>query len=690
MRLRNRLSEVLNIIIAHFLVPFCCTAAAVILLAINLNNQISFINKPLALYMVLILLLIRLLFWLNKTNGQNNIKKFIVHFSFSVFLIGLFLIALQNLPHANNFIPYGVNIIFFVIIIICGLITFATNKEGVLGANNELNRELHEEKKRKKDFSLIFPHVSKLPIIGKIYCKIYQEGKLNIFILSVILIFSAFLYFNSLGNYGFQMDEFYHASEVKTFLSGGKLFFIDNTPYGRSKVTTLLGLTSHYFFSIFPNKLSEEFILRFPIALLGLVNILLIYAITKKISSKKTALFASAFCGTEVYLTYFACYFRFYTVSIFFILIMLLLNIKNKAFSLWSGIASLILYYYVSEFFLFIAALFFFIFFINTLSRFKKINNWFKILTILILLAFVIFGISIFIERLHSGSTYNLVSLKFNKYNLLAMTKWLLINYGVFVVMAILSLCLFFVNIFKHRGEINKEILVELYVILNLIFLLGYTVNAPFNFTFRVTLFFLPLLFIVFFKYINAVLYKQKIMYVLFSLLLIINIYSSIKYHISKPGDYYFPTKLVYEKIDIVTGNKDMANFINGYVKSNNVTNFKIGYLGLGDGLFKYYLDPVVINNGTVTAFQYSKANGNATLDNLHVFIDDNKTENIFFIVNANALIRSTNELYEEIFSRNYVTEVNPKISTSIIENKDFIKIYQSQDGQSLIYIKSK
>jgi len=496
-------------------------------------------------------------------------------------------------------------------------------------------------------------------------------------ILFFILVIGGFFYFYKIGSFSLQMDEFFHARAVKAYFEDGQLF-----SYNRSRFTTLLGIISTHFFRILNLNFSDEFVLRFPIAFFGLINVILIYLISKLYTNKKLALFISLIFATEIWIIYFARYLRFYTPAITLILLVMFL-IKRYKFSIkfisLSFFMAIIGYFYIENYLLILIIWLCFLLIIRLVEE-KKI-----------LMAIPIFFIGGYlvlnriVNAFASGSVYNLISWSFNPTNMKVFFLWLSFNYGFCFILSLAIVPILIFSLFK-KGFIKqiKKYFLEYYLLINLILLFFYIAHVPFNFTFRPILFFLPLMFIVGLNYLYKCLKDKKFFYIFFSFVLILNLAFGIKYKVDSNGDKYFPTKLVYERIDIATGNNDMANFLNSYIEHNNMQNHLIHYIGLGGDNLRYYLNEDIAKNDLLT-YRYS-ARSDSKLSDFTNFLEEHPDKKHIIVINANAYPNRINYTYSIFLNRKIVTEANSDFVNYVENNEEFKNIYVSKDNYSKIF----
>ena len=510
-----------------------------------------------------------------------------------------------------------------------------------------------------------------------------NKKKIFVICFTFISLLIVFLYFYKLGSFGIQMDEFYHANVVKSYLEGEELF----TNYKRSRLTSLLGLWSTQLFSFLKIKANNEFVLRFPFAFLGVINGLLVFLISKeKAKNNIVAIITALLFAVDPWIIQFARYFRFYTPSITFILLCLYL-VKKSNFKIGviflTFFASVLSYLYLQEYLLILLCFLGFLLVIRLLEEKKKI----LIAPPLLFLAFLI--IKRFLVAINSETTYNLISWSFNFGKMKTMFLWLLYNYGSYLLLSLGGLLFSLANIIKRKNAaIIKNSYFEIFLLINLIFLFFYVVHVPFNFTFRPILFFLPIIYIIAISFFYKVFSQNKIALFLPVLMLLITTVFSIKYHVAKEGDKYFPTRLVYEKLEIAVGNKDMAIFLSEYINEKKINDYLIHYIGLSGALLGYDIKPAANKkNNEIVTYRHS-ALSRASLQELINNIQGSPEKIHFVVINANAYSNRTNYTYKIFFGRRSVTEVDPALAIFVGNNPDFKEIYLSKDGVSKIFIK--
>ncbi|MDD5606819.1 MAG: hypothetical protein PHN37_03095 [Candidatus Pacebacteria bacterium] len=514
---------------------------------------------------------------------------------------------------------------------------------------------------------------------GKILLVNSPEEDLPKVFLILISLLVLILYFYKLGGFGIQMDGFYHANVVKEYFKTEELF----ANYTRSKLTSLLGVWSTQLFSFLKINANQEFILRFPFALLGVINVLLVYLLTKEYAkNKKIAAVTALLFTIDPWIIQFARYFRFYTPSITVILFCLYL-IKKENFSikilLLTFFISAMAYLYLQEFLLVLLC------FIGLLLIIRLIEEKKVVFALPPAIFLVLLIGKRLLSAVNSNATYDLVSWSFDFEKMKTMFLWLLYNYGFYLFLSLGAIISALIAFWQKKDlKLSKKYYLEVFLLINLVFLFFYVVHVPFNFTFRPILFFLPLLYIlavnIFYKIFP--LNKNAELFLLFVFL--VTLAFSIKYHVNEEGDKYFPTRLVYEKIEIATGNKDMANFLKGYLTQNKIEKYFVHYVGLSGGHLNYYLNIDLKKNGLVTYRHSAKAK--STLAELKKNIEENPNHTHFIVINANAQTGRVNYVYKIFWDKDFVTEVSPSFAIYVKNNGNFKEIYLSKDGASKIY----
>lgn len=487
-------------------------------------------------------------------------------------------------------------------------------------------------------------------------------------ILTILLGAGAYLY--KIGNYGFQGDEYYVVQESETFFESGKLFYIGESPSGRSKISTLLAIGSKKIFNSlgFSEYLGDEFIYRFPFAIASILSIFLIFKIAKFYVSDGPAVMITLLFTTEIWFIYFARYTRFYSLVLLLALLLIYIIHKfqfRKVVIFLCILISLLGFKTLQAYCMFLAVFFSIIFVLKYYEE-KKYKH---------LLAMIVLGILFFIGAYihHSlkfgGDVYNSTVWNFNAQNIKRQIHWLFLNYGFVMTLFTGS----FVLLFPLKNTLQKSLLI--YGWTSLFFFLFYVNNVPFNFTFRPIYFFLPVIFIIAIQVLYIILKERKyVFYTIVSLLLIKNGFALAQHSIHNPGDHYYPTKLVFEKHHMIYGNKDIALFLEEYIQKNNIEEYQIISIGLGS--IAMYSDLPVYKSYTWAYNDHQEFRNMIQTTDIPIFI----------VNHATAKCNSENYVYKAIYNRDCVTEVSPRYHQYLEETHKFFSIYTSQDSISQVY----
>jgi len=504
----------------------------------------------------------------------------------------------------------------------------------------------------------------------------------NILFFGVIFL----MYVFQLGNYGFQMDEYYHAGVVKTYAETGNMFYIGDTPYNRSKLTSLIAIGVFEFSEVMHFPFNQEFILRLPIVLFGLGSLVMVLKITQLLGMpQKIAYLVTAVLATEIYFYYFSIYLRFYMIGVFFILFPLYFVLKNQKikFDVLAFLVSVGCYYFLSEFFLSLMILYAVIvglrYYTNVYSRKPDLRKSFILGAIgLSILLYVLYQINL---RSRLTGSYNFVEWNFNREQLNFYLIFLIQNFGIYLLTLPISFVLLLKKMIRFFRDGADLPVVELIVFALLAFFLGYVVHVPFNFTFRPLIFVIPILILLFAVVLYQLL-ETKITTVLLTILVLINTGAYLRYRLSAVGDMYHPTKLVYEKMEIITGNKDIAHFID-----INFTDepFSLFYVGLANYHLRYYLS--TSEERDFYSYRSTRNGSSSVLDFQNDLMNSDHSEKLI-VINANAIDDSSrnNQLWNLLYGRVNVTETDPKIYRYISSNAQFELIYESIDGVSKVF----
>ncbi len=138
----------------------------------------------------------------------------------------------------------------------------------------------------------------------------YKRVFVVIVVLSVILA-GSFLRFYNLGKLDLWVDETYHLYSAKSLMENGEPTLPSGMKYSRAPVYTRLVITSFKIFGI------DEFSVRFPSALFGVLNILVIFLIGRSILGTRIAMIAAFFLAFSYYSIAWSRISRFYTLMQF-------------------------------------------------------------------------------------------------------------------------------------------------------------------------------------------------------------------------------------------------------------------------------------------------------------------------------------------------------------------------------------
>ncbi len=480
----------------------------------------------------------------------------------------------------------------------------------------------------------------------------------------LVIILSGVFYFNGIGNYGFQGDEYYHAQITKNFFEGKKLFEIeDGVFYNRSEITSLLPIASKYVFTTLNINASDEFIYRFPIVIISLLSVLLIYFISKEFTSKKLSILIALAFSMDSWFVYFAKFLRFYSPTLFFqlLLLFLLIKIKNKWIKYLILLISAILFLFLQTYFILLIG---FISLIIIIEKFKE--KKYLQLSIIALggITFLLFQIFLMIKNSETVG-YNEVALSLNIENIGRQLSWLIKNYSIFFITFISSLPIFF------RNKIYN------YTLLSFVFFVFYINNTGFNFTFRPIYFFLPLMIIFSVLSMQYFIKNKKSYYSILIILITLNIFYSLKYPANTNESCFYPTKLIYEKSSCISSEKILADFVFNYSDKNNFNVDNIYFLGMGN--LKYYFN---IRKDNILNY----TNENGKFNNLKDILTDKEGGKIIFIADLSSF-PVENKLQQLFFNRDYASEISTSISKYLEEDNNSEVIFETEKKQSKVFL---
>ncbi len=569
-----------------------------------------------------------------------------------------------------------------ILAIVFGSLIFYVKRDKIESIEEEREKEILEEEKRKKEFEKRFPRLNRIPVVWGIFRWFYVDRMYAVGIVLIIILWFS-IYIKGIWNYWFQWDEYYQAKLTNNYIEWKWLFYLgdsDTIYYTRSRFTSLLPIISYEIFNHVNMNINKEFIYRLPIIILSVLTLILIYIITYINYWKKIAIISLFIISTEIWYVYMSKYLRFYIPTLLGIAIILaLLSTYKKQITTWKYKVKLIVciillaflwYKFIQAYFLFILLFsIIYIIYINSLYN-PKHKKYYIMLVIWIILLVILFYFYKLLTSQHWP--YDNVRWNFNITNNIYQLKWLIYNYGIYIIGLIIWITYIIYN-FNKKTQVSDPIF--LYIILSLIFLFWYINNVPFTFTHRPIFFFIAFI-IIFSIYIFINILPKKKFNILMSLIIITNIIILFNYNITRPWDRYYPTKLIFEKHDIIFWNKDIAE----YLKNNKLNNYDIIII------WAYSLNVYLDNLNVIKKFLW----WNWTQIQLNKIIQNHiKTHKpLVIIVHATAYWNRHNKLYEKIYWRKnwYITEVNSSFSNFI--EKKYISniIYLSKDKYSKIF----
>lgn len=284
-----------------------------------------------------------------------NKEKFVELLSF-LFLFCLGLLAFQEIFSAqifvfdiqnyellakimNNIKAVQYEIVFFAIVI--WSLLFYWNRDKIESIEEEQEKNLEEEKKRKAEFGSKFPVMSRIPILGWIVKWIYWEGLGYSIIFISILSLSWFLRFYNLWELWFHWDEFFHQLSAdwisKTWLPTLPNWLL----YVRWIITSYLS----YFWTLFFNW---EFWYRIFQTLFWFSLMIYSFFLVKLNFWKKVWLLYLFIVWTELWILEFSRYLRFYDIQMFLTIVILLLLIQKDIFKSFYKFLLLFIFVFIS------------------------------------------------------------------------------------------------------------------------------------------------------------------------------------------------------------------------------------------------------------------------------------------------------------------------------------------------------
>lgn len=643
-------------ILKHYTASFNFLFLAVFLFS-YLNYLPEFWNITYIFYFVIFVNTMFFTFKIKQIPEEERQDSKLIYYFSHLFLLSLLVIAL------NQFLKRQIIIdnlgVISALSIALGFLTFYAYRNKVeKEIEDEKEQEEKKEKERAGEFGEKFPTINKIWGLRSVVKWAYKEGWWYSLGLVAIVVIGACFYFNGLGNYSFQGDEYYHAKVAQIYFETGKIFSLGDTQYMRSQITSMLPILSFLIFNFFKINAPTEFIYRFFIPLFGIGIIILIFFIAKEFLNKIDSIITTLIITTEIFFIYFAKFLRFYAPTLFFtlLIIFLLIKFKKNIFVLLINlILSLILFFYLNSTFILLIFLILILIFSNIKN--KKIAYLFLLLGF----SFIIYQF-IFLTKTNLYVGISSLFL-FNYANISKYFSWLMMHWGVLII-------IFLSGMTQLK---DKKNFLYFFSFFSFIFFSVYLNNTSLNFTFRTAYFFLPILIVC--SVISAKkIFNKKIFYFLFLLIIVFSLFSSFTYNINSTGDYYHPSKKVYEKTNIIVGNDDLSDFL------NNKENENVKTILVGGGCIRYYINDFVRIYGPSPLIAHD-----ISLNDFKKFIKfNNEKINIVFV--ENAIPKIENKLYFLFWGQKYSLEATPEIFNYVVKEKDFEKIYVSKDNVSTIY----
>ena len=215
---------------------------------------------------------------------------------------------------------YGVSTPFIIATIILGIITLYLYRDRLDDIEEERNQEQKEEEKRKEEFVVKFSKINKIPLLRNFVKWMYKEGWWYSVGLILIVLMGFGLRIYNLDFLSPVRDEYFHLVGAKRWMLEGDF------NYNRAGfLTYIVG----FLFKL--NNGTSLFLARFPIVIFGVLSIIAIYFLGKKIN-KKIGLIASYLLAFSPWAIGMSRYLREYQPYFLFILIFLLFFIDFKDF----------------------------------------------------------------------------------------------------------------------------------------------------------------------------------------------------------------------------------------------------------------------------------------------------------------------------------------------------------------------
>ncbi|MFA5993195.1 MAG: hypothetical protein WC796_05810 [Candidatus Pacearchaeota archaeon] len=330
---------------------------------------------------------------LNRLPEHERSHSSIAYLSKYFFLLGLVVLAVNQFLKRqiiNDYLPYIIGVI-----IALGFLTFFASRERVeKELDDEKTKEENAEQKRKSEFKDKYPRINRIPLLRGIVRWMYKEGWWYSVGLIAIVVLGFVLRIWNLGAVPFWYDELLHISQIQTINSLTELGNIHFT-YTRTLPITFLALIGKLLF-----KATSEFTMRFPIVILSLISMPLVYLLTKRFISKRYSILASFFVCINPVCIIISQEVRYYVllsilILLFYICLYSKINLKLKVVFL------ILLSYFCLDCsliafpFIIICIVFFFLDFKNKQEAFKfiKKNRNLIIFIVIVLVSFFIYKI---------------------------------------------------------------------------------------------------------------------------------------------------------------------------------------------------------------------------------------------------------------------------------------------------------
>lgn len=198
-----------------------------------------------------------------------------------------------------------------------GIVVLYYHKDSFLSLNNNEQEKANEEK-RKANFSTRFPTLHSIPLVRSASTWVYKEGCLLVLFLTLLIIYGSVLRVLNLGETALYQDEIIQYQALLGLIEHGNLAIYN--PFGEELLrlytrNALLTYIVYMFVTIFGEN---EFIFRFPSAIIGILLIPVFYLCTKNLMGKQLALLGAVFITFNPFLIYFSRFYRNYSFLAFF------------------------------------------------------------------------------------------------------------------------------------------------------------------------------------------------------------------------------------------------------------------------------------------------------------------------------------------------------------------------------------